>query len=811
LLVLVGLTVPGLARAADTANGFLAETPISAGAGHTCGVGQNGRLACWGDDSSGQTDASSAEFLAISAGGEHTCGIRAEGALACWGDDAHGQTDGLPSGAQIAVSAGGRHTCAIDAGGALACWGDDSAGQLDNVPAGQFVAVSAGGSHTCAIAVGGETTCWGVDLPGEPTATPPPAPLGHTPLTVGNDSNYNCILAADGRPSCWGADSLGGPLQSPPSETALAISGESQRTCLLNGSGAARCWGPQPLGWEPPPAAAFRALASTTGDSCAIGADGTLACWGNPSAVLAPPSGSFRAVSGGASYACAIRADGTLACWGDGPDAILSAVPTGAFRSVGTGNDRACGVRANGTLACWGANDLGYLEPVPPGQARAVAAGAYGMCAVLLGSDVACWEDGEAAPAQGGTFYSLAGGANHTCGVRTSGALSCLGHNEYGQTRPQLGELLLPHALLQQPYSHRIATTPEQPGSEFSITGGTLPPGLELAADGTVSGTPSVLGAYRFRLSVSNGVGEESEEEATLEVVASPVVGLDEARNVGFSGADLSGTVDPRNLPAEAWFEYWPAEGSSTSAQRTPTEAVAKGIGAAAVSAHLAGLTPDTEYLFRLSAANELGAEAVHSDTRALATTLAPPTAGLNFNVETVEGRVTTKCPSDASFTGLVRATQVPVGCVIDTTDGTVRITADRGGGETQTAYFWGGVFRVAQNSGANRAAVMKLVGKLRCERRASKGHRRRVNLRRRGSGRRLWGSGKGNYRTVGHHGSATVRGTTWLVQDRCDGSTLIKVKHGTVWVKDFVKGVRVVVHAGHRYLIEPPTPRLGG
>ena len=82
----------------------------------------------------------------------------------------------------------------------------------------------------------------------------------------------------------------------------------------------------------------------------------------------------------------------------------------------------------------------------------------------------------------------------------------------------------------------------------------------------------------------------------------------------------------------------------------------------------------------------------------------------------------------------------------------------------------------------------MKLVGQLRCERRTSKGGR--VQLRRGGGGggRKLWGSGKGNYKTVGSHGAATVQGTIWLVQDRCDGSTLVKVKHGTVWVEDFVK-----------------------
>jgi hypothetical protein len=81
--------------------------------------------------------------------------------------------------------------------------------------------------------------------------------------------------------------------------------------------------------------------------------------------------------------------------------------------------------------------------------------------------------------------------------------------------------------------------------------------------------------------------------------------------------------------------------------------------------------------------------------------------------------------------------------------------------------------------------------------------------LRSRGPGRKLWGSGKGNYKTAGSHGAATVRGTTWLVQDRCDGSTLFKVAEGTVWVRDFVKGILVVLHEGDSYVAKPAIARL--
>ena len=67
---------------------------------------------------------------------------------------------------------------------------------------------------------------------------------------------------------------------------------------------------------------------------------------------------------------------------------------------------------------------------------------------------------------------------------------------------------------------------------------------------------------------------------------------------------------------------------------------------------------------------------------------------------------------------------------------------------------------------------------------------------------RQLWGSGEGAFRTVGRFSSATVRGTTWLTNDRCDG-TLTKVTAGKVGVRDFVLKKTVVVKKGKSYLAQ--------
>ena len=65
---------------------------------------------------------------------------------------------------------------------------------------------------------------------------------------------------------------------------------------------------------------------------------------------------------------------------------------------------------------------------------------------------------------------------------------------------------------------------------------------------------------------------------------------------------------------------------------------------------------------------------------------------------------------------------------------------------------------------------------------------------------RRLWGSGKGSFRTKGRYATASIRGTTWLTSDRCNG-TLIRVTQGAVTVHDLVKKTNVVVTKGHSYL----------
>ena len=60
-----------------------------------------------------------------------------------------------------------------------------------------------------------------------------------------------------------------------------------------------------------------------------------------------------------------------------------------------------------------------------------------------------------------------------------------------------------------------------------------------------------------------------------------------------------------------------------------------------------------------------------------------------------------------------------------------------------------------------------------------------------------------GKFQTKGRYSAATVRGTQWVTEDRCDG-TLTIVRRGSVSVFDTVTRKTVIVHAGHRFLARP-------
>ncbi len=202
-----------------------------------------------------------------------------------------------------------------------------------------------------------------------------------------------------------------------------------------------------------------------------------------------------------------------------------------------------------------------------------------------------------------------------------------------------------------------------------------------------------------------------------------------------------------------------------------------------------------------------------------------PPVPGKSVVVKVVSGTVLVKYPPGyvpraasptAGFVPFKGAANLPVGTQLDTKKGRVALTsaADTGGQKTQTSDFYDGIFQIKQTvpkktptKPASLTTDIVLKGQIpRSQCAPLKGARAAaVDATKKKKGPKstlgkLWGNGKGKFRTTGKYSSATVRGTIWLTQDRCDG-TLTKVVRGRVQVRDRLRKKTVTVKAGHSYL----------
>jgi alpha-tubulin suppressor-like RCC1 family protein len=174
---------------------------IQASSYHTCVLGSNAELRCWGENHNGRlgdgTEISHPtpvriqtfddKILAMALGMWHSCSLMLLGEIKCWGRNSEGQLgDGttinrlfptnvvglaeLPS----AVSVGNEHTCALIQNGGVMCWGGNQFGQLGDgttknrkLPVAvteldqAVVGLTTGYSHTCAIMNDASIKCWG--------------------------------------------------------------------------------------------------------------------------------------------------------------------------------------------------------------------------------------------------------------------------------------------------------------------------------------------------------------------------------------------------------------------------------------------------------------------------------------------------------------------------------------------------------------------------------------------------------------------------------------------------------------------------
>jgi hypothetical protein len=284
------------------------------------------------------------------------------------------------------------------------------------------------------------------------------------------------------------------------------------------------------------------------------------------------------------------------------------------------------------------------------------------------------------------------------------------------------------------------------------------------------------------------------------------------------TSAQVTAVVEPPGEVGSYRFEWGTDD---TFAFRS--EPIALGIdpGPREVGGTLTGLDPSTTYQVRVVVTGEgdpvLGSPTAFTTPAAPAPTTPDPTPALEVReappetaatpedaeqgeavvVEAERGTVMVKQEGTDEYAKLEDGAPVPVGSLVDATEGTVRLTSEAGA-RTQDVLVKDGKFEVRQSSDGSGVTELVLRGGdfSACGRARSAGFGTRQRPR-----RSLWARDRGGkFRTRGRNSVATVRGTTWRTTDTCAGTTT-SVTSGSVTVRELRTGCKVVVRKGGRHL----------
>jgi alpha-tubulin suppressor-like RCC1 family protein len=235
--------------------GLSSVAALGVGTYFHCALITDGRVKCYGLNSSGQLGSGSladgfvpadvielgpSTAISASQSGFFACAVTIAGAAKCWGSNARGQlgndsgddasapveVKGLQNGV-TRVAAGRDHACAI-ANGKTYCWGDNSYNQLGDGSGTDrktptevaglppLVEIAAGAAHTCGRTEDGAVHCWGSSESGNPpSGTLQVISSGVVEIAAGG--HHSCAITADSTLRCWGDDSIGqlGPYSGP--------------------------------------------------------------------------------------------------------------------------------------------------------------------------------------------------------------------------------------------------------------------------------------------------------------------------------------------------------------------------------------------------------------------------------------------------------------------------------------------------------------------------------------------------------------------------------------------------------------------
>jgi hypothetical protein len=182
--------------------------------------------------------------------------------------------------------------------------------------------------------------------------------------------------------------------------------------------------------------------------------------------------------------------------------------------------------------------------------------------------------------------------------------------------------------------------------------------------------------------------------------------------------------------------------------------------------------------------------------TAPTATPMPVPVFHKTVVVSRISGRILVRKPGSSKFEELDAAQGIPLGSTVDARGGVVQLGSLPGAGKApETAKFWAGIFKVTQPGAITQVGLTEALAA--CKQGMARAAAKKPKSR------KLWGDGKGAFRTRGQYSAATVRGTKWLVTDSCAG-TRTRVTQGAVTVRDNVRRRTIVLRAGKSYLARP-------
>ncbi len=395
-------------------------TQVDAGETHTCGLGFDSVLHCWGNNENGQVgrlrlypSGNNPSIIPVTETFDVATHVFQIGVRSTTAGTLTPFVPAEPFYRVTQVSAGGDHTCAVydddDNDGVVACWGLGINGQLevdsltpadssadtpqpvalssavnDEVLSG-IVQVASGGEHSCARSENGEVYCWGQRLSGQLGVGPGHAsvltPVGTTstdaPLPVANVSgdssggnlgmitqvvagdNHTCALSTAGSVYCWGLNQHG----------QLGVGDDSSNDTRRHGYWAVGGFYTNASADTPLQVSSTSGsgnlssivqLAAGANHTCALSNSRRVYCWG---------LGSNRQLGSGSrvwidvnNVAANVSSDTPLAVVdvsgddGQGENGVLRNVI-----SISAGGNNTCALQASGRVVCWGNNGASQL------------------------------------------------------------------------------------------------------------------------------------------------------------------------------------------------------------------------------------------------------------------------------------------------------------------------------------------------------------------------------------------------------------------------------------------------------------------